>query len=124
LNRDGQEFLNRLANFPVHSFESRFSSISTRIGVGRALHLTEVHLLYEAAFAAVLCNIALNGLGGCNGRIKPQRERNRIRLELEFMEARGRLLGSPGWQALSASEKETIRRIFLSVRVDEDKLAW
>ena len=124
LNRDGQEFLNRLANFPALSFESRFSNISTHIGIGRAFNQKEVRMLYEAAFAAALCNIAFNGLGGCGGTIRPEREHNRIRLEREFMQARAGLFGSAGWKALSASEKETIRRIFLRVRVDEDKLAW
>ncbi len=124
MNRDGQEFLNRLACFPASSFESRFSNASTRFGVGRALRQREVHMLYEAAFAATLCNVAFNGLGGCEGRIKPEREGNRIRLEREFMEACDRLYASRGWRDLCASEKATLRRIFLSVRVAEDKLAW
>ena len=124
MNKDGQDFLNRLATFPAPSFEARFSNTSTRIGVGRALKQNEVRKLYEAAFAAALCNVAFNGLGGCGGHIRPEREGNRIRLEREFMVARARLFSSRGWKALSQSEKETIQRIFLRVRVAEDKLAW
>src|ERR1017187_5308449 len=76
----GEEYLDELAGFPPKTFPSRFSRYATRLRLGAALDGTELRWLYEAAFGATLCNIALNGLGGCRGEIKPEREPNRRRL--------------------------------------------
>ena len=91
----GEAYLNELAGFPPKTFPSHFSSSATRLRLGTFLDRTELKWLYEAAFVAALCNIAINGLGGCGGRIKPEREPNRSRLEREFMVARDRLYAWP-----------------------------
>ena len=80
----GEEYLIGLAGFPPKTFPSHFSSSATRLRLGTVLDRTELKWLYEAAFLAALCNIAINGLGGCGGRIKPEREPNRRRLEGEL----------------------------------------
>ena len=124
MRRDGQQFLDLLAAFPPHTFESDFSNTSTRLGLGQNLNPDELSLLFEAAFCAGLCNIAINGLGGCRGKIKPERESNRIHLEQEFMAARDAFRASAGWIALTPSQRGAIERIFLKVQVNSDKLAW
>jgi hypothetical protein len=119
----GEEYLEELAGFPPKTFPSNFSSIATRLHLGTAMDRTELRWLYEAAFEATLCNIAINGLGGCGGRIKPEHEPNRRRLEKEFMAARDRLYACAGWQALPPFVKHPIQRFFLRISVNENKLA-
>jgi hypothetical protein len=70
-----------------------------------------------------LCNIAINGLGGCGGRIKPEHEPNRRRLEREFMAARDKLYACAGWRALPPSVRHPIQIVFLRISVNEDNLA-
>jgi hypothetical protein len=70
-----------------------------------------------------LCNIALNGLGGCGGRIKPEREPNRRRLEGEFMAARDKFYACAGWQVLSPFLRHPVQSIFLRIFVEEVNLA-
>ena len=94
----GEEYLEELAGFPPKTFPSHFASSATRLRLGTFLDRTELNWLYEAASWAALCNIAINGLGGCGGRIKPEREPNRRRLERKFMVARDKLYASAGWQ--------------------------
>src|SRR5664280_2893944 len=119
----GEAYLDELAGFPLKTFPRHFSSRATRLHLGRALDRTELKWLYEAAFAATLCNIAINGLGGCDGRIKPEREPNRRRLEREFMAARDKLYAFAGWQALPPLDKQEIQSMFLRISVNEDNLA-
>jgi hypothetical protein len=119
----GEEYLNELAGFPPRTFPSQFAGRATRLRLGTVLDRTELKWLYEAAFLAALCNIAINGLGGCAGRIKPEREPNRRRLEREFMAARDKLYASAGWQALPAPVRHRIQTVFLRISVNEDKLA-
>ena len=119
----GEAYLNELAGFPPKTFPSHFSSSATRLRLGTVLNRTELKWLYEAAFVAALCNIAINGLGGCDGIIKPERESNRRRLETEFMAARDKLYACPGWQALPPFVRLPIQRIFLRIYVNEDNLA-
>jgi len=119
----GQEFLNELAGFPPETFPSKFSGFATRIHLGTALDATELKWLYEVAFVAALCNIAINGLGGCGGIIKPEREPHRRRLESDFMVARDELYACAGWQALPSFVKQPIQRMFLRIYVNEDNLA-
>jgi hypothetical protein len=123
MDTDGQSFLNQLANSSGNGFAVRFSRISTRLGLGVYLNGNEMSLLYEAAFYATLCNIAFNGLGGCGGMIKREKEQIRIGIEREFMAARDKLRASAGWKGLMPSQKESVRNIFLRVAVREDKLA-
>ena len=121
---EGQQFLDLLATFPPRSFERDFSKTSKRLGLGVVLSQQDLELLLDAAFSAGLCNIAINGLGGCRGEIKPQRELNRIWLEQEFMAARDAFYACPGWNVLRPSQKASIARIFLRVQVSKEKLAW
>jgi hypothetical protein len=119
----GEQYLNELASFPPRTFPSHFASSATGLHLGTALDRTELKWLYEAAFLATLCNIAINGLGGCGGRIKPEREPNRRRLEREFMAARDKLYASAGWQALPPLVRHPIQRVFLRISVNENNLA-
>ena len=123
MKTDGQDFLQQLAGFPPKTFEGRFLKASIRLGLGADLAADELSLLYRAAFRAALCNIALNGLGGCEGQIRPEQERSRIRLEREFMTARDRIYACFGWKTLRKSQKESVERILLQVRVEERNLA-
>ena len=40
------------------------------------------------------------------------------------MTAREIFYASPGWQMLDEAEQETIEKVFLSVAVADEKLAW
>jgi hypothetical protein len=124
MTRDGHHFLKELASFPASTFEGRFFQMSRVLDLGTALTETELMLLYEAGFYATLCNISFNGLGGCSGAIKPERESNRIRLEHAFMAAREALYASPGWTALPSSKKASVQTKFLKVYVAPDSLVW
>ena len=119
----GQAFLDELAGLPSDTFESRFSTASTTLGLGKILERNELTLLYEAAFRASLYHDAINGLGEHESRIKAEDEPKRMKLETEFMTARDIFYASPGWQNLSSPEQSSIQRTFLSVSVAEDKLA-
>ena len=119
----GEEYLNELAGFPPKTFPSQFSSSATRLSLGTFLDRTELKWLYEAAFVATLCNIAINGLGGCGGRIKPEREPNRRRLEREFMAARDKLYACAGWRGLPPCVRQPIQTFFLRISVHEANLA-
>ncbi len=123
MSTDGQEFLDRLASSPTSAFEVGFANTATRHGLGLALNSDELRLLYDAALCAGWCNIAFNGLGGCNGEIRSDREPNRMLLERKFMAARGEFCASVGWQSLAESVKDSIRRIFLNIFVVGDNLA-
>jgi hypothetical protein len=123
MDTNGQSFLDQLANSSGNGFAVRFSRISTRLGLGVYLDGNEVSMLYEAAFYATLCNIAFNGLGGCGGKIKREKEQIRLGIEREFMAARARLWASAGWQGLTRSQQESVRNIFLRVAVREDNFA-
>jgi hypothetical protein len=117
MKADGKIFLENLAVSSTNRFEKRFSRVSLRLGLGEVLEACELSLLYEASFLATLCNIAFNGLGGCEGEIKPERENSRIMLEREFMTARDRFFNSSGWKALPESQRGSVQKIFLDVFV-------
>lgn len=119
----GENYLNELAGFPPRTFPSHFAGSATRLRLGTVLDRTELKWLYEVAFLAALCNIAINGLGGCGGRIKPEREPNRRRLEREFMAARDKLYATVGWQALPPFVRRPIQTVFLRISVNENNLA-
>jgi hypothetical protein len=123
MKNHGQAFLEELASQPPDTFEGRFSTVSTKLGLGRDLGRNELQLLYQATLEAALCNLRINGLAGCGGKVRPEDEPNRTRLEREFMEARDMLFASPGWQTLTESEQVKLQKIFLSVLVTDDKLA-
>jgi hypothetical protein len=123
METDGNAFLEHLAISSSNRFQSRFSRVSLRLGLGEFLKAEELHLLYEAAFLAALCNISFNGLGGCGGEIRPERETARIMLEREFMSARAIFWESTGWRSLKGNLRESIKHVFLDVRVVEANMA-
>ena len=118
----GQEYLEQLAALPPNTFDSQFSRNASRPGLGGLLGCNELKLLYDAAFLAILCNIAFNGLGVYGGQIRPEKERTRTSLERQFMAAREVLYASPGWQALSPAKRMRAERLFLNVFVAEKNL--
>jgi hypothetical protein len=120
---NGQQFLEKLAEFPSDTFEFYFSQVADSLRLGEAMGAEDLGRLCDAAFMACLCNISFNGLGGCNGEIKPQREHNRIRLEQHFMAKKEQLTGCAGWSSLSRFQRETAARFFLEVSVTENNLA-
>jgi len=123
METDGNAFLEHLSISSSNRFQSRFSRVSLRLGLGQFLKAGELHLLYEAAFLAALCNISFNGLGGCGGEIKPERETARIMLEREYMSARTRFFASVGWLDLKANLRESVKNVFLEVRIAEANMA-
>jgi len=123
MRADGHDFLSRLENFPLNSFAGRFLANSIRLGLGAALDANELGMLHRAAFLAALCNIAINGLGGCSGEINPSREITRISLEWSFMAARDKFFASAGWRALSECHQGLIHERFLKVAVADQNLA-
>jgi hypothetical protein len=122
MKTNGHEFIKELAGFPPTTFERKFSRIATRLGLAPTMSKTELEWLYEAAFLAHLCNIAFNGLGGCGGIIKAERETNRICLERMFMAARDELYACAGWKALSPFVCAPIEGSLLHVSVHESNL--
>ena len=123
MKTDGQDFLQQLASFPSNTFEGKFLKTSIRLGLGADFDADELGLLYRAAFRAALCNIAFNGLGGCNGDIKAEQEGSRLRLEREFMIARDRFYATCGWKVLGRSQKDSIETVLLRVLVEDRNLA-
>lgn|SRR5690348_2650099 len=123
MKSDGQDFLEQLASFPPNTFEGRFLKTSLQFGLVNDLAAEELSLLYRAAFRAALCNIAFNGLGGCQGQIRPEQENCRIRLEQEFMLSRDRFHACPGWKTLRKSQKAAIERTLVKVAIDPQNLA-
>jgi|SRR5579859_3004327 len=123
MKSDGQDFAEQLASFPPNTFEGRFLKTSLQFGLVNDLGAAELGLLYRAAFRAALCNIAFNGLGGCQGQIRPEQEASRIRLEQEFMLSREQFYGCAGWKTLRKSQKTAIARTLLKVAVDDENFA-
>jgi len=122
MKTDGQAFLEYMEGASMTRFELRFSRISMRLDLGAALDARELSLLYEAAFLATLCNISFNGLGGCEGEIKPDREFIRTLLEREYMRARSLFFGCKGIGGLSKSQRQSVQAIFLKVCVADQNL--
>jgi|SRR5579862_6774855 len=123
MDADSQEFFEELASCSRTGFKSKFGRVARRLGLNDGLNRSEISRLYEAAFLAALCNISFNGLGGCGGEIRPDRELTRRRLEQSYMDACNIFYKCSGWKALTARQKKSIRSIFLSVSVSEENLA-
>ncbi len=124
MQKDDFDFEEPSAPGEPMNFAGKFVRASCRLGLRPFLTRGELSALYQAAFAAALCNIAINGLGGCNGQIKPEREQNRIKLERAFMRARNGFYETDGWQALSLHLKRSVQGTFLRVEVAEGRFAW
>jgi hypothetical protein len=88
MKTDGQQFLQELADLPPDTFDHRFAKTSARLGLGVLFDRNELKLLYEASLRALVCNLAINGIGAENGVIRPEEEGERRQGEQEFMEAR------------------------------------
>jgi hypothetical protein len=123
MRTDGHDFLSRLTNFPLNTFAGKFLANSIRLGLGTALGADELSMLHRAAFLAALCNIAINGRGGCGGAIKPSREITRIGLEQSFSAARDQFFATGGWRGLSEFHQGIIQERFLKVAVADENLA-
>ena len=124
MKNDSDGFIEQLGGLPADSFEHGFANIARQLGLTTLLERNEMILLCEAAVRANLCTTAVNDHGGQQGKIIPEQETKRVRLEWEFMTARDILYASPGWQALDESMQEEIERVFLTVTVGEECLAW
>ncbi len=123
MNTSGQAYLEALGTgFPANAFETRFSKAALRIGLGSALDADELNHLFRSSFWACLCNISFNGLGGCGGEIRPDRELHRIKLEREFMAAKDLLFKTRGWRKLNRSVRTRVEKIFLQVRIADENL--
>ncbi len=122
MEADSQEFFEE-ANCSSKGFKGKFAQISRRMGLSIGLNRNELRRLYEAAFLAALCNISFNGLGGCHGEIKSEREPTRRRLEQAFMGARDQLYRCSGWKALASNRRKSIQKTFLTVVVTDENLA-
>ena len=120
---NSQDFFEELASCSRTGFKVKFGRVARRLGLNDGLNRSEISRLYEAAFLAALCNISFNGLGGCLGEIRPEKELTRCRLEQSFMDASENFYNSPGWKALTAAQKKSIRTIFLTVSVSDENLA-
>jgi len=122
MRTDGEQFLQSKATSRPGSFGQRFFTASNLLGLGSKLNQDDLLLLHDAAFQAALCNIAFNGLGGCNGQIRPQRENHRRNLEGQFMNARNAVYASPGYKTLPAPLKNDVERCFLTIEVTDENL--
>ena len=120
---DRQDFFDELASCSRAGFKSKFGRTARRLGLNAGLKRDDLSRLYEAAFLAALCNISFNGLGGCGGAIRPEKEPTRRRLEQAFMNARENFYRSSGWKTLATARKKSIEAVFLTVSVDEENLA-
>jgi hypothetical protein len=123
MEADSQEFFEELGRCSSKGFKGKFGQLSRRMGLSGSLNRKELGRLYEAAFLAALCNISFNGLGGCDGEIKPEREPTRQRLEQAFMGACDQLYRCAGWKTLASNRKKSIQRTLLTVLVSDENLA-
>lgn len=124
MDADSQDFSEELESCSRPGFKTRFGQISRRLGLDGGLSRSEISRLYEAAFLAALCNISFNGLGGCGGIIRPEKEATRRRLEQAFMDARDNFFRCGGWKTLPSARKKSIQAVFLTVLVTEENLAF
>ena len=120
---DSQDFSEELAHGLGTGFKGKFGQVSRRLALRAGLSRSELACLYDAAFLAALCNIAFNGLGGCGGEIRPEKEPMRRRLEQGFMEARTNFYACPGWKRLTAARKKAVNTVFLTVAIADENLA-
>jgi len=123
MDADSQDFFEELTSCSRTGFKAKFGRTARRLGLSEGLTRSELSRLYEAAFLAALCNISFNGLGGCDGEIRPEKEPTRRKLEQAFMDACDNFYRSNGWKVLGAARKKSIRSIFLSVSIAEENLA-
>ena len=123
MEADGYEFSEELTGCSRQAFRTKFGRTARRLGLSNRLKREELNRLAEAAFLAALCNVALNGLGGCEGDIRPENEPVRRDLEGAYMNACQNFYASPGWGKLPAAQKESLRAVFLTVAVEERNLA-
>lgn len=119
MKKDGSDFKRRSTKNSVR----KVVNTSRRLDIRTLFNKSELDALYRAAYYATLCNIAFNGLGGCQGQIKPERERNRIELEQTFMAARNDFYRTSGWKRLSTHLKTSVHRLYLLVAVAKERLA-
>lgn len=118
---NGQQFLQKLAEFPSDTFEYYFSQVADSLRLGELMGPEDLRRLSEAALFARLCNISFNRFG--HAGTKPETERNRITLEQNFMDRKEKLRDCAAWNSLPSFQRETAARFFLNVSVAEKNLA-
>ncbi len=123
MDTEGYGFSEESSSCSREVFRTRFERTVRRLGLNNELRREDLNRLAEAAFLGALCNIALNGLGGHDGEIRPENEPVRRDLEGAYMNACRNFYLSPGWKKLPAPKKEAIRAVFLTVLVEEQNLA-
>ena len=124
MDTDSQNFSEELESCSRPGFKRRFAQIFRRLRLEGGLNRAEISCLYEAAFLAALCNISFNGLGGCGGVIRSEKEATRRRLEQAFMDSRDNFFQCQGWKALPPARKKSIQAVFLTVLVAEENFAF
>jgi hypothetical protein len=124
MTNHGQAYLDTLAGAPAGCFENSFALVCKKLGLGEKLDRNGLILLQDASFRATVCNLALNGRGAYATTLTAAHEAIRTHLELEFMVACDALFASAGWQNLPYSQQNTVRRIFLTVLVRQENLAF
>src|SRR5579862_8601150 len=107
----------------TEGFQRRFDGVCSKLSLAEHLTIPELGFLCVAAYYAILCNIAFNGLGGCKGKIRPERELHRIGLERGFMSARAKVYDAAGWKNMPAFTRFSADKLLLKVSVHEDNLA-
>jgi hypothetical protein len=123
MDADSQDFFEELETCSREGFKSKFSQLLRRMSLRDGMNRSELSRLYEAAFLAALCNVSFNGLGGCGGEIRPEKETTRRRLEQAFMDACDNFFRCAGWKTLSPARQKSVKSVFLSVAVSEENLA-
>ncbi len=104
-------------------FEFRLMMTMKKLGLKDILDPVAVSQIRDAAYYAVLCNMASNGLGGRNGEIKNGREANRISRERAFMAAKQKVFRSAWCKDLPVQKRASVRNAFFSVSIAGDNLA-
>lgn len=123
MDAESQDFFEELESCPREGFKAGFAKSARRLGLHGVLKRSELACLHEAAFLGALCNVSFNGLGVCEGVIKPEKEAIRCRLEQAFMYACHNFYKCAGWESLDPGKKKSIQRLFLRVVVNEENLA-
>lgn len=123
MDDDCPDFFDEMTSCRRPDFKTRFARTLRRLGLNAGLTREELSRLYEAAFLGALCNISFNGLGGCGGEIRAEKEPTRRRLEQAFMDARQNFYRCSGWKTLTAERRKSIESVFLTVEVGDENLA-
>jgi hypothetical protein len=124
MKKDGQKFLEELSRCPAASFERKFLDAAAALELADELNREELGRLLGAALLASACNSTFNDRRAIGSGAGLYHERRRTNLERSFMEARAYFYACAGWQGMPLCRQHAIRRKFLQVEVNADRLAW